>query len=260
VFRDENGNEVDYITFENGAVTIHDHAPDNFTVYMMVAVDDKIVYTTFTEYFGKANKNGYAIFLPEKVIEIRYSYTDTTEEMQNALDVYRGIYGFYETDLFGTPLYRNLLIGVHASEELCADEGMLNAYAIYATFSERDENGNPVQVYSIDDMRATIQDMGCEYVMILYASPGNYYLDEGYEFKIVQAYWNDGLHSNSANQVEIGSESENTVYIDLGTPNEDGMFGGVYADETLVEQVGDFELIRVSKNSEEVTAQHRDGN
>ena len=249
-FRDENGNVVDYITFENGAILILDHAPDSFTVYMTVTVEDKIVYDSFAEYFGTANKNGYAIFLPEKVIEIHYSYTDTTEEMQNALDVYKGTYTF-GTDLFGTVLYRNLTIGVHSTEDLCANEGMLNAYAIFATYTVLDDNNNPVKVYTADDIRSIILNMGCEYVMIMYATPGNHYNDNGYEFKIVQAYWNNGLLSNSANQSEIASSSSGSfVYLDLGIPNEEGMFGGVYADETLTESIGEFELFRMSENQE----------
>lgn len=254
VFRDENGNEVDYITFENGAVIIRDDAPDTFTVYMTVTVEDRIVYDNITEYFGTANKNGYAIFLSEKVIEIRYSYTDTTEEMQNALDVYKGTYSF-GTDLFGTVFYRNLTLGVHSTKELCADEGMLNAYAIFATYSLRDERGNPVKVYTADDLRSVIQSMGCEYVMVFYASPGNHYNDEGYEFKIVQAYWDGGLYSNSANQMEIGGNSESSVYLDLGAPNEEGLFGGVYADGNLSEQIGKFELIRTSGAQNNVPAE-----
>ena len=249
VFRDENGKEVDYIIFKDGAVMVLDNAPDNFTVYMTVTVEDKIAYKTFEDYFGKANKNGYAIFLSEKVIEIQYSYTDTTEEMQNALDVYKGTYSF-GTDLFGTVLYRNLTIGIHRTEELCENEGMLNAYAIFATYSRLDENGNPVNVYTAEDMRSIIMDMSCEYIMISYASPGNHPFDNGYEFKIVQAYWDNGIYSNSANQIEISSESGSSVYLDLGIPNEDGMFGGVYADDTLTEKVGDFELYRTSKNNE----------
>ena len=250
MFSDKDGNTVDYIVFENGALRILEGAPDEFTVYMTVSVTDKIAYDTFEEYFGISNKNGYAIFLPEKVIEINYSYTDTTEDMENALDVYRGTYTF-GTDMFGGDYYRNLTIGVHKAEELCADEGMLKAYAIYASFALLDENGNPKKVYSADDIRSMIESMACEYVMVSHATPGNHPFDEGREFKIVQAYWDDGLMSNSANQTEISGEASDYVYLDLGIPTDEGMFGGAYSDGSLAERVGDFEIYRTSDNNAE---------
>jgi hypothetical protein len=122
---------------------------------------------------------------------------------------------------------------------------MLNTYAIYATFSVFDENGNPVRVYTAEDIRSIIMNMGCEYIMIFYATPGNHYFDGGYEFKIVQAYWDNGLFSNSANQTEISDGgSGDYIYLDLGIPTEEGLFGGVYDDETLEILVGEFSLLR----------------
>ena len=248
VFRDESGNEVDYVILRNGAIEILDGAPDSFTVYMTVTVVDKVQHKTFAEYFGTANKNGYAIFLPEKVIKISYSYTDTTEQMNNALDVYKGTYTFESNGLLGpVTYYRNLLLGVHSSAELMNDDAMLRVYAIYASYSQRDQNGNPVKVYTADDIRAFLSELACEYVMVLYASPGDHPFDEMYEFKLVQAYWNDGLYSNSSNQFEIsGDDTGSSVYLDLGTPDATGMFGGVYADASLAEKIGDFELLRTS--------------
>ena len=147
---------------------------------------------------------------------------------------------------------RSLTLGVHSTEELCRDEEMLAAYATMATFSSFDEKGNPVKVYTADDIRTALQAMSCEYIMVFYAYPGNHSMDVGYEFKIVQAYWNDGLCSNSVKQMEIGSESGSYVYLALGAPDENGLFGTVYADERCEEAVGEFELYRTSLDTEEV--------
>jgi len=238
VFKDENGNVVDYIIFDGGALYIQDNAPDKFTVYMTVSVFDKIIAKTFEEYVGQANKGGCSIFLEPKVIKINYNYVDTTQELEAFKGVYKGYYDVGE-DLFGTRLYRNALIGIHKISELVLDEELLAFYAKLATFVKVDDNGNPEKIYTVEEAREMLLALPHEYVMISYSEPGNSPFDDLRAMSAAGVFYVNGLATNGQNDYSVESTDSYALYtVITDIIPGDGIYGDVYSDSTMEEYIG----------------------
>ena len=241
VFRDADGNVVDYITFKDGAIIISDDAPESFTVYMEVEVYDKIVPETIFDYIGKNNKGGCAIFLDTKVIEINYSYVDTSAEMDRWLGIYEGYYDV-GTDILGdTMYYRYAIMGLHRVSDLYEDAQTLEFYARLATYVVLDENGNPTEIYTVERLRELLLGIKQEYVFINYNKPGNSPFDGISSMSATGAYFDNGVRINASNDYYI--ESEESGYVSLRVENYaegEGFGGSVYTD--YGDYIGSFEL------------------
>lgn len=239
VFKDENGNTVDYIIFEGGALKVLDGAPEEFTVYMTVTVYDKIIAQSFEEYVGKDNKGGCAIFLEPKVIKITYKYVDTTAELEKLKGVYEGYYDI-GTNLFGEREYRYKLIGIHKISELIEDEELLSYYAKLASFVKVDENGNPETLYTLEDAREMLLALPYEYVMIEYSEPGNGTFDMLVTMSATGVYYSGGLVTNASNDYYVENTDSSPLFTVVEFVEGEGIYGKMYSDSTMEEPLGDF--------------------
>ncbi len=246
-FTDESGAEIDYISFKDGMIVISDGAPESFTAYMTVSVYDRVVPSTLIEYIGKSNKGGCAVFLDSKTIEINYSYVDTTEEMERWLGIYEGYYEVGE-ELFGGMVYRRSIMGIHRVSELYSDEETLAFYAKLASYVKVDDNGNPLEVYTVERLKELLLALPHEYVFMKYSSPGNGSFDSAVEMSATGAYYDGGIALNANNDYYIESNAGGYVSMVVDEYVEGkGFSGSVYSDGGE-ERIGVFEMLRTELN------------
>ncbi len=244
VFTDESGAAVDYIVFKDGAIVILDGAPENFTVYMDVTVYDKIVPTTIFEYIGKDNKGGCAIFLDSKTIEINYSYVDTTEEMEKWLGIYEGYYDVGTDILDTTTYYRYSIMGLHRVSDLYNDDETLAFYAQLATYVKLDENGNPIDIYTVDRLKELLLGIGQEYVYVNYSRPGNSPYDDIISMSATGAYFDNGVVTNASHDYYIESDESGYVLMHVEDYTVGECFSGSIYDDSGEVYIGEFVMAR----------------